>query len=165
MLMPNQHLCKSPPHRSLWLLQITIILTENALLIFFAIRGWKINGMGGWGLNPQSYILVLSQVPMTSQPRPGIKPCTFQFSTSCHSNKLQRPPCRLHFYLSCIKLFIANPRPWLQLIQIYKFNFNLIFQIVWMFKKLLQNGNLTVELSFKNLSWLKKDLFEKSDFQ
>lgn len=34
-----------------------------------------------------------------------------------------------------------------------------------MLKKLLQNGNLTVELSFKNLSWLKKDLFEKSDFQ
>jgi len=25
--------------------------------------------MGGWGLNPQLKILVLSQVPMTSQPR------------------------------------------------------------------------------------------------
>jgi len=37
----------------LWPLQITITLTESALLIFFAIRGWKIAGMGGWGLSPQ----------------------------------------------------------------------------------------------------------------
>jgi len=55
----------------LWPLQITITLTESGLLIFFAIQGWKIAGMGGRGLNPQPqpYILVLSQVPMTSQPR------------------------------------------------------------------------------------------------
>jgi len=35
----------------LWLLQITITLIESALLISFGIRGWKIAGMGGRGLN------------------------------------------------------------------------------------------------------------------
>jgi len=54
MLMRSQHLFKSPAIRSLWSLQITITLTESALLIFFTIGGWKIAGMGGRGLNPQS---------------------------------------------------------------------------------------------------------------
>jgi len=40
-------------HGSLWSLQITITLTERALLILFAIQGWKFPGMGGRGLNPQ----------------------------------------------------------------------------------------------------------------
>jgi len=35
---------------------------------FFAIRGWKIAGMGDEGLNPQPLILVLSQVHMTYFP-------------------------------------------------------------------------------------------------
>jgi len=41
-------------HRSLWPLQVTITMTKSALLIFFAIWGWKIAGMGGQGLNRQS---------------------------------------------------------------------------------------------------------------
>jgi len=51
MLTRNQDLYKDPA--SLWSLQITITLTESALLIFFAIRGWKIAGLGSRGLNPQ----------------------------------------------------------------------------------------------------------------
>jgi len=37
-------------------------------LIFFVIRGSKIAGSGGLGLNPKLWILDLSQVPMASQP-------------------------------------------------------------------------------------------------
>jgi len=40
-------------HRILCSLQITITLTEGAWLIFFAILGLKIAGMGSWGVNPQ----------------------------------------------------------------------------------------------------------------
>jgi len=50
--MGDQHLYKSPAIEVL-LLQITITLTEDACLIYFAIRGWKIAGMGCWWLNPQ----------------------------------------------------------------------------------------------------------------
>jgi len=43
-----------PQH--LWLLQITITLTESALLIFFAIRGRKITGMAAdWTDNLSSH--------------------------------------------------------------------------------------------------------------
>jgi len=50
--MCNRHLHKSPRHRSLGSLQITITLTESALLIFFAMWGLKIAGMGGRGIEP-----------------------------------------------------------------------------------------------------------------
>jgi len=67
MLMCDQHLYKSPPIEILGSLQI-ITLTESALLIFFAIRGWNIAGMGSRGLYPQPWIWVLGQVPRASQP-------------------------------------------------------------------------------------------------
>jgi len=49
--MRNQHFFKRPTIE-VWSLQITISLTEVALLIFFAIRGWKIAGMGQPGIEP-----------------------------------------------------------------------------------------------------------------
>jgi len=60
-------------HRSLWSLQIT--LTGGTQLIFLAIRGWKIAGMGGRGLNPQplylfsqsgAYDLSATVIPVTA---------------------------------------------------------------------------------------------------
>jgi len=42
---------------------------ESVLLIFFAIRGWKISGMDSQGLNLQPKIIVLGLVPMTSHPQ------------------------------------------------------------------------------------------------
>jgi len=52
MLMRDQHLYKSPA--------IEAVVTADynypdweCLVDFFAIWGWKIAGMGWWGLNPQ----------------------------------------------------------------------------------------------------------------
>jgi len=52
MLMRDKVLLVESRHRSLLSLQITITLTESALLIFF-IWGWKLAGIDERGLNPQ----------------------------------------------------------------------------------------------------------------
>jgi len=68
MLMRDQHLYKSPTIEVYGHCRLLLPLTENTLLILFAIQGCKLACLG-WRLNRQPYILVLSQVLLTSQPR------------------------------------------------------------------------------------------------
>jgi len=71
------------------IIKIMIMVTADyyypdwvSLIDFFAIRVWKIAIMGGRGLNPQSSIFVLSQVPITSQPRQPMY-ISMYFPSSC----------------------------------------------------------------------------------
>jgi len=55
-------------HRRLWSLQITITQTESAFLIYFFCNPGLKSCLHFQGLNQHSWMLVLSHVPMTSQP-------------------------------------------------------------------------------------------------
>jgi len=67
MSMQDQHLYKSPAVEVYGHYKFLLPWLRVPSWLFFAMRGWKIAGMGCLGLNPQPQIFVLSQVPMTSQ--------------------------------------------------------------------------------------------------